>query len=68
MDICLFLGQLNTIFLNILNSLSHIKVTTGFIQSIVLTNFVIILNVSMMKEVDCSWLPTRPDIYEPTEH
>ena len=49
----MFLGVLNTVFLNISNYLSHLELKNRSIQIVVVTNFVTISNVGI-KRFDCS--------------
>ena len=48
----MFLGVLNTIFLNISNYLPHLELKNGSIQIVFKTNFVVISNVGI-KRFDC---------------
>ena len=48
----MFLGVLNTIFLNISNYLPHLELRIRSIQTVVRTNFVVIPNVGV-KRFDC---------------
>ena len=48
----MFLGVLNTVFLNISNYLPHLELWNRSIQIVVVMNFAIILNVSI-KRFDC---------------
>ena len=48
----MFLGVLNTVFLNISNYLPHLELWNRSIQTVVVTNFVIISNVGI-KRFDC---------------
>ena len=45
----MFLGLLNTIFLNISNCLPHFELRNRSILTVVITNFVIISNVSIKR-------------------
>ena len=51
----MFLGVLNTIFLNIPNYLPHLELRNRSILIVLITNFVVISNVSI-KRVDCNSL------------
>ena len=48
----MFLGVLNTVFLNISNYLPHLELRNHSIQIIIIMNFFIISNVSI-KRFDC---------------
>ena len=48
----MFLGVLNTIFVNISNYLPHLELRNHSIQIVVITNFVVILIVGI-KRFDC---------------
>ena len=45
----MFLGVLNTVFLNISNYLPHLELTNRSIQKVVKTNFDVISNVGMKR-------------------
>ena len=49
----MFLGVLNTVFLNISNYLPHLELRNRSIQIVVITNFFVILNVGI-KRFDCN--------------
>ena len=49
----MFLGVLNTVFLNISNYLPHLEPGNRSIQIVVITNFVVISNVGI-KRFDCT--------------
>ena len=51
----MFLGVLNTIFLNISNYLPHLELRNHSIQTVVIANFVVLTNVGI-KQFDCSLL------------
>ena len=51
----MFLGILNTVFLNISNYLHHLELRNRSIQNVIVTNFVVILNVGI-KRFDCIML------------
>ena len=50
----MFLGVLNTVFLNISNYLPHLELSNRSIQIVVITNFVVISNVGI-KRFDCTF-------------
>ena len=45
----MFLGVLNTVFLNISNYLLHLELRNRSIQIVVITNFVVIFNVGIKR-------------------
>ena len=45
----MFLGVLNTVFLNIYNYLPYLELKDCSIQSVIKTNFVVILDVGIMR-------------------
>ena len=45
----MFLGVLNTVFLNISNYLPHLEIRNCSFQNVVLTNFVVISNVGIKR-------------------
>ena len=49
----MFLGVLNTVFLNISNYLPHLELRNHSIQIVVVTNFVFISNINI-KKFDCT--------------
>ena len=51
----MFLGVMNTVFLNISNYLPHIELRNCSIQIVVLTNFVVISNAGI-KRFDCTMM------------
>ena len=55
----MFLGVLNTIFLNISYYLPHLKLRNRSIQIVVLTNFVVISNVDI-KRLECIYSKKMP--------
>ena len=48
----MFLGVLNTVFLNISNYLPHLELRNRPIQKVIVTNFVVISNVGI-KRFNC---------------
>ena len=57
----MFLGVLNTVFLNISNYLPHLELRNHSIQIVVITNFVVASNVGI-KRFDCDIMQYSRDV------
>ena len=57
----MFLGVLNTVFLNITNYLPHLELRNGSIQTVIVMNFVVISNIGI-KRFDCIFNNTAQNI------